>query len=353
MSINSKQEKIIKKVKGLLAIAKDHNKDEESQSAFLLAQRLMIQYSIDKRDVAFSQDEAEPVGTESVTVYKKLFWWERELGSIISSNFRVKMYYTEKGSGHKTKIVFYGFGGDLELAKEMYFLAYEVLLFHTKEYIESYYLNNWEVDRTRYMTESIKASYIRGFLCGLEERFKEQVSVLTESYEVMVLVPKEVQESYEEHTKDFGKYSTVIPELKSPEAYSNGFEKAKQIDFTRSTVHTDYSSLVGKYIKFNQGVSKGLYGLITSVDQMNDGDLSLVVFNETQEQWIGVYEWTLPLDYGYSIITKDSDKKEKEKIELFEELKKGDYSNIKKYGIDSMNAEIINIELSELLKEDR
>ncbi|HAP9204198.1 TPA: DUF2786 domain-containing protein, partial [Enterococcus faecium] len=48
---DKKYSKIIKKIKGLLAIAKDENQDEESQSAFVLAQRLMLQYKIDKNDV--------------------------------------------------------------------------------------------------------------------------------------------------------------------------------------------------------------------------------------------------------------------------------------------------------------
>lgn len=347
---DNKQDKIVKKVKGLLAIAKDNNKDEESQSAFLLAQRLMLQYNIDKRDVALSSEEPEPIGEESVTVYKKLFWWERELGSIISKNFRVKVYYASNGSRRATKIVFYGFGGDLELAKEMYFLAYEVLLFHTKEYIENYYLENLEIERTRYMTESLKASYIRGFLGGLEVRFKEQVSALTESYEVMVLVPKEVEDSYEEYSKNFGTYSTVLPEPKSADAYSKGFKKAKIIDFTRSTVHTDYSSLIGKYIRFNQGVTSNLYGLVTKVDRVNENDLSLIVFNNTKEGWIGVYEWVLPAEYDFNIITKSSDIKERELIHLFEQVKNGDFSNIAELGIDPIKAKMIHEELKSILQ---
>ncbi|HAP3793174.1 TPA: DUF2786 domain-containing protein, partial [Enterococcus faecalis] len=43
--------KIIKKIKGLLAISRDQKNDEESQSAFILAQKLMIQYNIDKNEV--------------------------------------------------------------------------------------------------------------------------------------------------------------------------------------------------------------------------------------------------------------------------------------------------------------
>lgn len=240
-----KYAKIVKKVKGLLAIAKDENKDEESQSAFILAQRLMIQYKINKEDVLLEGEEVEPIGEESVTVYKKLFWWERTLGSIISKNFRVKMYYDntkmKENKRRKSKIVFYGFDGDLELAKEMYFLAYEVLLFHTKKYIDIWYESQRIETRNRYYTESVKSSYINGFLSGLAKRFEEQVAVLTENYEVMVLIPKEVEEAYEEFSKGFKSYANSIPPVSIGSAYHEGYDKAKKIDFTKSTIDTVFN----------------------------------------------------------------------------------------------------------------
>ncbi|EPI07500.1 DUF2786 domain-containing protein [Enterococcus faecalis] len=128
--------KIIKKIKGLLAISRDQKNDEESQSAFVLAQKLMIQYNIDKNEVEeLSVDsENDVIGEESVTIYKRLYWWERQLALIISENFRVENFLNNKyfGRQKKRRIVFYGFGRDLELAKEMYILAYEVFCFIVK-----------------------------------------------------------------------------------------------------------------------------------------------------------------------------------------------------------------------------
>ncbi len=43
---STRNESIIKKIRGLLAIANDNKSDEESQSAFLLAQKLMIKHDI-------------------------------------------------------------------------------------------------------------------------------------------------------------------------------------------------------------------------------------------------------------------------------------------------------------------
>ncbi|EGO2732226.1 DUF2786 domain-containing protein [Enterococcus faecalis] len=226
--------------KGLLAISKDQKNDEESQSAFILAQKLMIQYNIDKNEVEqLSIDsENDVIGEESVTIYKRLYWWERQLALIISENFRVKNFLNNNYSGRqkKRRIVFYGFGRDLELAKEMYILAYEVILFHSKNFIDNYYLENPEISRSRYMTNSLKASYINGFLEGLEQRFNEQVSALREVYEVLVLVPEEVESSYKDYSENFGKSTFSKPNSNIHEAYWDGYVTGKEIDFTKSTI---------------------------------------------------------------------------------------------------------------------
>ena len=118
--MENKNEKIIKKIKGLLAISRDERNDEESQSAFVLAQRLMIQYSIDKSLVEGSEyyENEDSIDEESVTIFKKLYWWEKELAQIISKNFKVKNFIRSRG--RKSKVIFFGFGKDLELAKEMF-----------------------------------------------------------------------------------------------------------------------------------------------------------------------------------------------------------------------------------------
>ncbi|HAP6323888.1 DUF2786 domain-containing protein [Enterococcus faecium] len=322
---DKKYSKIIKKIKGLLAIAKDENQDEESQSAFVLAQRLMLQYKIDKNDVFDTEDEIEPIGEESVTIYKKLYWWERSLGSIIAENFRVKMFYnSKKKKGErksKSKIVFYGFGSDLELAKEMYFLAYEVIVFHTNQYIKNWYQDN-DMKRSRYITESVKSSYISGFLVGLQKRFEEQISVLAERYEVMVLIPKAVEESFDKYSKDFSSYSTNTPPVSVDHAYQEGVREAKKIDLTKSTVDTDYSSLVGRIIRFNQGVTRGLIAEIISV---SDDLLNLLVMNcvseYASEDNPSFYHWEVDKEYDYEILSFNdpmSKKFKKNKVDIME-----------------------------------
>lgn len=234
-------EKIIRKVRGLLAIAQDERNDEESQSAFILAQKLMLQYGIQNSDIESQtiQQQTAAIQETKVTVYKRLFWWERHLAQIISKNFRVKYFLNSKmvGRQQKRQIVFYGLVSDLPLAKEIYLLAYEVLLFHSKTFVNRYYQQQEKSTRNRYVTESLKTSYIRGFLSGLDERFNEQVAALKEQYELLVLIPEVVEQAYEELSSHWGKpLALQAPNVNVLEAYQDGYLAGKKIDFIRQTL---------------------------------------------------------------------------------------------------------------------
>ncbi|MBC1604503.1 DUF2786 domain-containing protein [Listeria rocourtiae] len=332
----NKYQKIVRKVKGMLAISRDSASDEESQSAFLMAQKLMLEYNIAKQDVEDVELAEENIGEESVTIYKKLFWWERELGEIIAKNFRVKVFYTNKRFGGsnqtKSKIMFYGFGKDLELAKEMYLLAYEVMLHHSKVFIEKNYEEFGWV-RERYYTESMKASYIRGFLKGLEVKFNEQVSVLRQQYEVMILMPVAVQEKYDKMAAGFDVYAINYPKVEVEGAYEEGYSTGKSIDFTRSTVGTtDYSSLIGKYIVFSQGSTSNLHAKIISVKAEY---MQLLIMNTTScPSSMDVptfYDWELSVHYAYAFATP-------EYVEIFERYLKSDDKRVQRQITEALKA---------------
>lgn len=232
-------QKIIRKIRGLLAIAQDEKNDEESQSAFMLAQKLMLQYGLDASELTGQSRSDEVIQEEPVTVYKRLYWWERYLAQIISQNFRVKYFMNTKTIGKQAKrqIVFYGLAKDLELAKEMYRLAYEVLLFHSRTFVNQYYQTHTKQARNRYVTESLKTSYLRGFLSGLDERFIEQVAQLRESYELLVLIPEAVEEAYRVLSSQWGKARILqAPNVNVMAAYQEGYQTGKQIDFTKRTL---------------------------------------------------------------------------------------------------------------------
>lgn len=234
-------EGIIKKIQGLLAIAKDEKNDEESQSAFILAQKLMMKHNIEMNQVE-SESETKEVSNDSVTVYKTLLWWERSLATIISENFRVKWYYEGKyvNNRRKNRITFLGFKHDIELAKEMYILAYDVLVHCAKEFVENFYQENAHLNRSRATTFDIKNSYMRGFLEGMGEKFEEQVAEMKQEYGLVVLMPVEVKEAYNDMFGDKKGMSYTRPKLSSVKAYTAGFNSGKNVDYTKSTLDGGY-----------------------------------------------------------------------------------------------------------------
>ncbi|TYU25367.1 DUF2786 domain-containing protein [Listeria monocytogenes] len=230
-------EKIIRKVKRLLALARENKNDEEGQTAFMFAQRLMLENNIKESELSDDEAAMELITENNITIYKKLFWWERSLADVIADNFRVKSFYKVRGSSSakKSAITFFGLEKDLELAKEMYLLAYEAVVFHSKAYVNDHYKQTNE-KRERYFTEQLKTSYIRGFLDGMDAKFREQISILRNEFEVLVLMPQKVEDEFEKHSEDFGTYDLNIPAVESSHACAVGYEQGNSIDFTKSTI---------------------------------------------------------------------------------------------------------------------
>jgi Protein of unknown function (DUF2786) len=235
--VSDRNDAIIKKIKGLLAIANDNESDEESQSAFLMAQKLMMKYNISLGEVEDVND-GQSINEGQVTAHKKLYWWEKQLANIMSENFRVKNFinskWTDSSAQRKRAVVFLGYENDVALAKEMYLLAYEAITSYSNQFVDEYY-ESMGISRTKQTTNNIKNSYMRGFLSGLEEKFEEQVASMKQEYGLMVLVPKEVVEEYDRVVT--GKATSYkIPPVEELIAYRKGFDDGNKIDYTKSTI---------------------------------------------------------------------------------------------------------------------
>ena len=232
---------IINKVKRLLRLAADNPDGDEGQNAFLHAQKLMIKYRIESHDVednVVGEDLGE-ISPEAITVYKKLYWWEKELAEIIARNFRVKIFYSSRRTGdqvqRKTCIKFYGFGQDLELAKEMYVLAYDAIVVRANMYVSK----QRRLGDTNSGTRTLKKNYMAGFIDGLGKRFNEQISQLKGKYELLVQPPKEVEDAFTEFSTTFGKMLLNLPQIDDAEAYIQGHTDGKSIDLTRSSIDSN------------------------------------------------------------------------------------------------------------------
>lgn len=314
-------DKIVKKVMGLLAIAEDSNNDEEGQSAFMLAQKLMIKYKIDQAQIDSGKPVEAKVESARTTALKKILWWEKALGALIAENFRVKMYFeTQSGGrgGTKRAIVFYGLEEDLKLAKEMYVIAYDALKHYANKYVDNFYKErqeDFDGVRIRAITTKLKDSYMLGFIDGLTVKFNEQRAQLTKEFALMVLTPKVVQDGYDNMFKDSKSkgVATNRPKDKYDWTYEDGYKDGATIDFTKSTIGAgDYSWLIGKIITFND---RGFY-LIGYVAKIERDNLKMVILNQRLQGADSispaVYDWSMSIEDEFAMATE-------EEIKLFTE----------------------------------
>jgi len=218
-------ERIIEKIRGLLNIARDKKSDAECKSALLMAQRLMVKHNIDYESIKEINDD---VIVERYSKYfKRMKWYERELASIIATNFRCKYYRTLSTPTLGRRYVFIGLESDSLMATEMYELALEALTYHTEMHLREYAINRSER----------KKAYMMGFLQGVKSAFEEQISTLRNEFGLVVLVPESVQNYYEELDLVNKKYSVPNRELLNPNVANSmkeGYEKGSSLDFTKS-----------------------------------------------------------------------------------------------------------------------
>lgn len=218
-------QKIITKVKGLLDVAKDNNQDEEAQTAFLLAQKLMLKYDINESNL---QDQERTVEYGLLEKCKKLSVLKQSLALVIANNFKVLFVRTGLlyPEGY-FKYRFYGYSSDVELAKNMYFLAIDIIKYRTEQYLNNFYLKA-RVPRNRKLTLSAKKHYIYGFIKGLETRFNYQ----TKKYDLMVKPDKEL---YKRLGVTRSKYNRVSCNP-SNESFKEGFTDGYNTDLAQKTI---------------------------------------------------------------------------------------------------------------------
>ncbi|HFI0463857.1 TPA: DUF2786 domain-containing protein [Streptococcus suis] len=220
------EEKIIEKIQNLLSLAEDGN-DEESQTALLMAQKLMLKYKIQHLDLEQDQGKMTIVN-KSLSIYKRVLWWEKALAHVIAENFRVMLYLQSTKLPHNTtvmrKIVFMGLEEDVAIALEAYRLAETSMRFYAKKAVAG----------SNDKPSDARKAYYKGFIDGLKDKFKAQREALarqSQAYALMIKVPKEVSDAFYQkvsHTK--GSFS--LPNIGEEDLlYSQGYNRARDLEF--------------------------------------------------------------------------------------------------------------------------
>jgi hypothetical protein len=209
--------KIISKVKKLLALAKDNPNDNEADTAMLMVQELLAKYNISMSDIDSSDDENEKnVIEESVTKFTRTPWWKKELAVIIAENFKCKTFLSV-GQG-KTKIVFLGLEMDVIIAKDVFQYAEIVIDRLAKSYVNKIY-------REGKSTKGVRNEFIWGFLKGLRDKFREQVE--KNDWGLILVTDALVEKAFADKNLRKGSNSGIAPNFSGDlnarqEGYSEG-----------------------------------------------------------------------------------------------------------------------------------
>ena len=200
--LESKQEKIIAKIRKILELSKKNPNQNEAQSAALKAQALMAEYHVQLTDLEDLQDATAEDITEEVYQTGTGNKWKYSLARIIARNFRCKHFYYGKSA-----VAFYGYETDVKIAC----MTFEYLFTVGKKAMNTYYMNkrneyirnggcsytDWYGKNHSYFDGSgLKNSFIAGFLEGIREVLDQQCTAL------LIVTPPEVIDSYDKMAKE-------------------------------------------------------------------------------------------------------------------------------------------------------
>lgn len=206
-------EKIIQTIKKVLELSKNNPSEEEAKAAALKAQELLAKYHIDMSEVEdIDIDKTEDIVEISVNVPSKK--WKYKLAHIVADNFRCKHFYYGKGV-----VVFYGHKTDAEVAAETFKYLFDMGNRCAGRVVDKVFAQTGT-------SAGVYNSFVVGFCDGVSEALGKQCTAL------MLVVPQDVTESFDEKTKDFKSMNcgaiTTKANSSCRDAYASGKEKGKE-----------------------------------------------------------------------------------------------------------------------------
>lgn len=194
---------ILEKVKKLLSMTEENGCTEaEAESSFEAAQRLLAKHNLD-----LSQVDGEPAPRKMVMKRATHKWnaaWRSLLADAVAKNFCCKYFY------QGNLITFFGYEDDVLVSVEVFNAAYKFIYKNaTRVYNEAY--------KTGKPRKGLMHSYALGFIHGLRAAWDAQ------SVALMVVVPPEVTQKYENMAADWSNITTAIrTSAHGAEAYQQG-----------------------------------------------------------------------------------------------------------------------------------
>lgn len=168
------EEKIIKRIEKLLALAGNNPNEKEAEAALLKAQKLMAEYGIEQ-----SQLTGEKITYATACSKVNGHGYFSTLASIIGKSFSCKVIILDK------KCSFFGRTEYAQAALTAFNFAYKIMQKNARRICRE---NGF--DPARRGAAQIYNSYFSGFVAGIKAKLDEQCKAL------MIIVPKDVEEGF-------------------------------------------------------------------------------------------------------------------------------------------------------------
>ena len=190
------------KIKKCLALAKGTTNEAEAISAMEMAQRMALKEGLDLNQINIEETKkTNVIFWEVPQKTKSTPSWRALLISVIADNFRCRLVKVTKGGGSRLKV--YGCESDIEVFRVMLDYAETVMNHMFNEYLKRCKDQYGELDRRTSLY--IKKSYVSGFIEGMSKALENNVK----SYNLMVIVPEEVENTVKGVTKRTKKVKNV------------------------------------------------------------------------------------------------------------------------------------------------
>ena len=209
-------QKIMEKIKKVLALSKNNPSEEEAAAAFLMAQKLMVQHNLTMEEVEGTGEKAAEASADYSVTSGGNTAWKVALAKIITDNFKTEVL--KCGSG----FCFIGMKEEVQLTISLFNLATDIIDKGMKKVRR-------DARKKGYSTDGIAGDYVHGFLDGLKAKFDEQVQ--KEGWGLILVKPDAVIRKTKEMTT--GKPVSIKDKLGrrgNKAAYQEGYQAGKNLN---------------------------------------------------------------------------------------------------------------------------
>lgn len=209
-------QKIMEKIKKVLALSKNNPSQEEAAAALLMAQKLMVEHNLTMEEVEGVTDKDREAQVDYSVMSGSHTAWKVALAVIIGNNFKTEVL--RAGAG----FCFIGMEEDVQLTVSLFNLASDIIDKGMKKVRR-------DARKKGYFTDGLAGDYVHGFLDGLQAKFAEQVE--REGWALILVKPDAVVKKTQELAT--GKPSKVKDRLGrqgNQRAYQEGYRAGKNLN---------------------------------------------------------------------------------------------------------------------------